>query len=70
MKRKKSKEEIKEFVDINYLTCAHCGYNNARQRLEFFHYCLNCGRPLGNRSLFKKELKKRMEIEKNGFNEN
>lgn len=70
MKKKKNKEQIKIFKDQNYLTCGYCGYNNARQRLEYFKRCLNCGKPLGDKKVFKRELRKRLEKEKNGLSKN
>ena len=61
MKKLRSVEERKEFVNDLFITCPYCGYNNEKQRLRKYATCLNCGKVLDEKTYFLIQLKKQMD---------
>lgn len=60
----RTKEERKQFVKENYVTCPHCKYNNEKMRLRKYGLCLNCGKILDEKTYFLIQIKKRLDDNK------
>ena len=53
-------EVIDNWKDDIYVKCPNCGYNNEKNRLQFYRACLNCHKPLQDKFYFKKKLEEKL----------
>lgn len=47
---------MKEYKEIKYTSCPHCGYNNKRGRLEKFGTCLRCHKIVDKKIYLRRKL--------------
>ena len=56
MKRKKRIKNYDEFMNVNFIKCPHCGYNNKKDYFVNYGTCLNCLEILDEKIYFKNTL--------------